>query len=80
MFSSNTSDGQNKVEFNKATGQFIVKVKLSHDQYGRCCQYQTIADLDQVVFDKGSGDFIVPLSMSPDEYAKYMQDESLPAR
>ena len=74
-------DGKRRTLFyDNKKGKFIVTVVLSHEEYGRYAQEQTVADVDSVDFDATTGNFIVPLYMSPEEYTRYTQDKTLPNR
>ena len=66
--------------FDKSTGNFIVKIRMSSKDYARFAQEEIIADMDSLVFDSQMKQFIVPVYMSPEEYSKYAQDNTLPNR
>ena len=71
---------ENNVSFDKKTGNFIVTIRMSPEQYGRFAQEETIPDLDSLVFEKETGQFVVPVYMSPEEYGIYVQEKTLPTR
>ena len=69
-----------KVDFDTDSGNFIVPVRMSAQQYGRFAQEEPIADIDSLEFDQEAGQFIVPVFMSLDEYRIYAKNEQFPTR
>ena len=67
-------------EFDDMTGNFIVNINMSPEQYGRFAKQYTVADLDSLEFDKTSGQFAVPVFISPDEYIDYAKHRIIPSR
>ena len=70
---------ENSLAFDKSTGNFIVNVKMTPEEYACFAQEQTVADLDKLVFNKDIGLFIVPVYMTPEEYSRYAQNDMLPS-
>ena len=68
------------MEFDRATGNFIVTIRMTLNQYAKFAQHQRIADLNKMKFDKESGDFFVPVYLTPTEYGDYVKDQVLPVR
>ena len=70
----------NNVKYDKDSGNFIVTVQLTPEQYTRSAQEQTIANINNVDFDQQSGKFCIAIYMTPDEYGDYIKDNTLPKR
>ena len=66
--------------FDEETGNWVVYLTMTPDQYARFAQDQVIADIDRVTFEKESGEFLVPVYLTGHEYGKYTLDKSLPHR
>ena len=66
--------------FDKATGNFIVWVKISPEVYSRIAHDEVIADMNSLVFEKEMGLFAAPVYMSPQEYGNYVKDQKLSSR